>query len=185
VQYERNRSVSHAECAASRWTSIPPGEAARARRLTAFTICITLLLTINLHAGGRRRAVSVSPPSDPLAIAFVDAPAGTIDTGAIVAATGMRRGKAGHAITRKTFGIRIGPPSRESRGNATLRAFLETADPRCIVRIDGVVLGTQPRIVERFAPIGIVAVHRLEIEVPASAAEGALLTTIGWEVATD
>ncbi|MDP9192655.1 MAG: hypothetical protein M3P06_13225 [Acidobacteriota bacterium] len=120
-----------------------------------------------------------------MAIAFVEAPAGTMDTGAIVAASGMRRGKAGNAITRKTFGIRIGPPSRESRGSATLRAFLETADPRCIVRIDGVVLGIQPRIVERFAPIGIVAVHRLEIEVPTSASEGALFTTIGWEATTD
>jgi hypothetical protein len=185
LPYERNRSVSHAERAASRWTSFPPRQAARARRLTIFTICFALLIPIQLHAGGRRRAVSVSPPSEQLTIAFVDAPGGTIDTGAIVAASGTRRRNNGNAITKRTFGIRIGPPSRESRGSATIRAYLETADPRCIVRIDGVVLGTQPRTVERFAPIGIVTAHQLEIEVPASAAEGALVTTIGWEVATD
>jgi hypothetical protein len=89
------------------------------------------------------------------------------------------------AITRRTFGIRIGPPSREARGNATLRAYLETADARAIVRIDGVVLGTQPRIIDRFTPIGITTTHRLEIEVPPSAPEGPLMTTIGWDVTTD
>jgi hypothetical protein len=87
--------------------------------------------------------------------------------------------------TRKTFGVRIGRPSREARGHATLRAFLETGDPRCIVRLDGIVLGTQPRIIDRFTPIGITTTHRLEIEVPPSAPEGALLTTIGWNVSTD
>lgn len=186
MQYERNRSVSPAERAASRWTGIPPGKATRARRLTVFTICFALLLPFHLHAGGRRRAVSVSPPSDPLVIAFVDAPGGTIDTGTIARTINSRRGSSvGNAVTRRTFGIRIGPPSREASGRATLRAFLETADPRCIVRLDGIVLGTLPRIIERFAPIGIITMHRLEIEVPPSAAEGALVTTIGWGVTTD
>jgi hypothetical protein len=117
--------------------------------------------------------VSVSPPSEDLAIVFVDAPGGMVDTGAI----------AGRI--RRTFGIRIGRPTRESRGHARVHAFLETADPRCIVRLDGIVLTTQPRIIERFSPIGITTTHRLEIEVPASAPEGALLTTIGWSVSTD
>ena len=94
--------------------------------------------------------------------------------------TGIIAGK-----TRKTFGIRIGRPSRETRGHATLRAFLESSDPRCIVRLDGIVLGTQPRVIDRFTPIGITTTHRLEIEVPASAPEGALLTTISWSVSTD
>ncbi len=117
--------------------------------------------------------MSVSPPAEELAIAFVDAPGGMVDTGAIA------------GMMRRTFGIRIGRPSRESQGHATLRAFLEMADARCIVRLDGIVLTTQPRVIERFAPIGLTTKHRLEIEVPASAPEGALLTTIGWNVSTD
>lgn len=144
----------------------------RARRL-AFLALVSLLFSLHLPAGGRRRAVSVSPPAEDLAIAFVDAPGGMVETGSIA-------GK-----TRKTFGIRIGPSSREARGHATLRAFLETGDPRCIVRLDGIVLGTQPRVIDRFTPIGITTTHRLEIEVPASAPEGALMTTIGWDVSTD
>lgn len=150
----------------------------RARRL-AFLAVLSLLFSLHLPAGGRRRAVSVSPPSEDLAIAFVDAPGGMVDAGTI-AGTGTIAGKS-----RKTFGIRIGRPSRESQGHATLRAFLETPDPRCIVRLDGIVLTTQPRVIERFAPIGITTMHRLEIDVPASAPEGALLTTIGWNVSTD
>lgn len=147
-------------------------EASRARRL-AILAALSLLVAFHLFAGGRRRAVPVSPASDDLAISFVDAPGGMVDTGSI----------AGR--TRKTFGIRIGRASREARGHARLHAFLETADPRCIVRLDGIVLTTQPRIIDRFAPIGITTTHRLEIEVPASAPEGALLTTIGWNVSTD
>jgi hypothetical protein len=153
-------------------TRLPHRGTSRARRL-AFLAALSLLFSLQLSAGGRRRAVSVSPPSEELAIAFIDAPGGMVDTGTIA-------GK-----TRKTFGIRIGRASRESQGHATLHAFLETADARCIVRLDGIVLTTQPRIIERFAPIGITTTHRLEIEVPASAPEGALLTTIGWNVSTD
>ena len=150
----------------------PHSETSRARRL-AFLALFSLLFSLHLPAGGRRRAVSVSPPADELMIAFVDAPGGIVDAGTIA-------GK-----TRKAFGIRIGRPSREARGHATLRAFLETADPRCIVRLDGIVLTTQPQIIDRFAAIGITTTHRLEIEVPPSVPEGALVTSIGWDVSTD
>lgn len=150
----------------------PNCRTSRVRR-PALLALVFMLFSLHLPAGGRRRAVPVSPPSEDLAIAFVDAPGGMVDTGFIA-------GK-----TRRKFGIRIGPPSREARGHATLRAFLETDDPHCIVRLDGVVLGTQPRVIDRFTPIGITTTHRLEIEVPASAPPGALMTNIGWSVSTD
>jgi hypothetical protein len=154
-------------------TSLEPHrETSRARRLT-FLALFSLLFSLHLSAGGRRRAVSVSPPAEDLTIVFVDAPGGMVDTGSIA-------GK-----TRRTFGIRIGRPSQEARGHATLRAFFETGETRCIVRLDGIVLDSQPRIIDRFTPIGITTTHRLEIEVPASAPEGALLATIGWNVSTD
>jgi hypothetical protein len=144
-----------------------------------FAVLLTLMFLIPvhpyLHGGSRRRAVAVSPPSSELSLTFVDVPNGTLDAGSIAA----------RLVTRRTFGIRIGRPSREAQGSATLRAFLETADPRCIVRIDGVVLGTQPRLIQRHAPIGVVTAHRLEIEAPPTAAEGPVVTTIGWEVTTE
>lgn len=143
----------------------------RARHLALVTL--TLLVSLELSAGGRRRAVPVSPSLPDLAITFVDAPGGVVDAGAI----------AGR--TRKTFGLRVGQASREPRGHVTLRAFLEVADPRCIVRLDGIVLTNQPVTIRRFVPIGITTMHRLEIEVSASAPEGALLTSIRWDVSTD
>jgi hypothetical protein len=164
----------------------PQARPARARSLAVSTI-LCLILSFHLPAGGRRRAVAAPRPSDELAIAFVDAPGGTLDAGSISGngRHGKIRGGESAAITKRTFGIRIGRPSREAQGSATLRAFLETADPRSIVRLDGIVLGTQPRIIERFSPIGIITSHRLEIEVAASAPEGALVTTIGWDVTTE
>lgn len=153
------------------------------RRLAITAVLFTLLLCPNLPAGGRRRAVAAPTSAETLAITFVDVPAATLDAGTI--AWSNWPGTKGAAMTRRTFGIRIGRPSREARGNATLRAFLEIADPRAIVKIDGIVLGTQPQVIDRFAPIGITRTHRLEIEVPASAPEGALAMSIGWEVTTN
>jgi len=146
-------------------------------------VSLLIAFALQLPAGARRRAVAAPVPSDELSIAFVDAGQALLDAGAI--AFRPSKGRRGMATTTRTFGLRIGQPSREARGTATLRAFLETADSRCVVRIDGIVLGTAPRVIRHHAPIGIAMRHRLEIEVPPQAPEGALLTTIGWEVTTD
>jgi hypothetical protein len=152
----------------------------------ALFLTTCLLPSTHLIAGGRQRAVAVSPPSSDLSITFVDAgpaTAGVIDAGTIAARP--RRGKQGSAVTTRTFAMRIGQASREARGAATVRAFLETPDPNCTIRIDGIVLGATPRVVRRNAPVGITTIYRLEIEVPASAPPGGLASTIGWEVTTD
>lgn len=150
----------------------------------SLVLTLTLFLSHDLSAGGRRRAVAAPRPSSDLAITFVDGietAAAVIDAGSIVwGGEGAKLAK-----TSRTVGIRIGPPSREPRGAATLRAFLETADPRCVVRVDGVVLSVTPRVVQRYAPIGVAVAHRIDIEVPATAAEGPIATSIGWEVTTD
>jgi hypothetical protein len=155
--------------------------------LTARTRILALSLlvvsSLQLSAGARRRAVATPVPSDELSIAFVDAGHALLDAGAI--AFRPNQGRRGMAVTTRAFGLRIGQPSREARGTATLRAFLETADPRATVRIDGIVLGTAPRVIRHHAPIGIAMRLSLEIEVPPQAPEGALMTTIGWEVSTD
>lgn len=121
---------------------------------------------------------AVSPPSAGPQLVFLE-PA--VDAGPMTWRGGSKRS----TVTTRTVTLRIGEPSRESHGTATVRAFLETVDPRCTIRLDGVVLTTAPRVVRRHAPLGIPFTHRLEIEVPVTAADGPLQASIGWEVTTD
>lgn len=152
-------------------------------RVLVFVHLVVLAASFPVLGEGRRRAVAVSPSLDELAITFVDAEHAVLDAGAL--AHRPRTSGKGMATSRREVGIRIGSPSREARGTATLRAFLETADPRCIVRIDGIVIGATPRVIQHHAPIGIATRHRIEIEVPPDVPEGALVMTIGWEVTTN
>lgn len=149
--------------------------------VVALAILLALVSAISastLQAGSRRRAVAVSPPSSDLTLTFLDGP--VLDAGPLV-----WRGAKRKTLVTRTVVLRIGRASREALGTATLRAFLETPDPRAQVRVDGILLGAAPRVVRRHAPIGIATTHRIEIEVPVSAPEGPLATSIGWEVTTD
>lgn len=144
-------------------------------------LSITFLLTPATKAGGRQRVLAVSPPSSALSITFVDAAAGLLETGTIVWRGGAKR----FAVTTRTVRMRIGEVSNDPRGTVTIRAFLEVPDPRCTIRIDGVPLTTAPRVIRTKAPIGVVLAHRIEVEVPITAADGPLQASIGWEVTTE
>ena len=156
----------------------------KSSRLVAVAVTLSLSCFTNLQAGGRQRAVAVPPPSSALSLTFVDS--GRTETALLDAGTiSWRGGRKRFSVTTRTFGVRVGSASREARGTATLRAFLETPDPHATIRIDGIVLGTAPRVIQRNAPIGIAVTHRLEIEVPVNAPDGPLAATIGWEVTTE
>ena len=124
-------------------------------------------------AGGRRHSV-VSRPSGEIVIAFVGVTAGS-GADALIDAGRMVR------VHRQTFGVRLDGPGR----TATLRASLESFDPRCIVRVDGIELGTAPKVVAAHAPLGSVTTHTLEIIVPPSAPEGAFAASVRWEASTE
>lgn len=140
----------------------------------------TLLLSPELQAGGRRRVVAVSPPPSAPQLTLVGM-ASFVDGGVIAWDGGSRRS----AVSTRTLVLRIGEAGRESRGNATLSASIETIDPRFTIRLDGVPLNTAPRVIRRNAPIGIPFSHRLEIEVPVGASEGPIHTAIAWQVTTE
>lgn len=149
---------------------------------TLLTIGLAVLTSlVPLVAGGRQRVMAVSAPREALAITFLDNPAGIVDAGTLVWRGGSKRS----VVTTRRVTMRIGDASRESRGTATLRASLETPDPRATIRIDGIALGTAPRIIHSNAPIGIAFGHRIEIEVPVTAADGPLQASIAWEVTTN
>lgn len=134
-------------------------------------LVLCFAVALPLEAGGRRRVLAVSPPSGELSLTFTGGE--LLDAGAIA-------GRTARKVT-----LRIGAASREPRGTATVRAYLTVPDPRCTIRVDGIVLGAAPRVVRRNAPVGIPFTHRIEIEVPPAAAEGPLQTSIGWEVTSE
>ncbi|HEX3110823.1 MAG TPA: hypothetical protein VHU41_17120, partial [Thermoanaerobaculia bacterium] len=72
-----------------------------------------------------------------------------------------------------------------SRGSATLRAYLLSPDTRCAIRVDGQLLGAAPIVIDPQIPIGAVTSHRINVDVPVTAAEGPLNTTIQWEASTN
>jgi hypothetical protein len=63
--------------------------------------------------------------------------------------------------------------------------YLVAPDARCAIRIDGRLLGAVSLVIDPLIPIGAVTSHRIDIEVPVTAAEGPLATTIGWEASTN
>ncbi|HEY2323067.1 MAG TPA: hypothetical protein VGJ82_09395 [Thermoanaerobaculia bacterium] len=136
---------------------------------------IAMLLALSLSAGSialaapRRRAVA--PVPDDLTITFVSRP-GLLDLGSVV-----------HKAS-ETIQIRVDRRGA-GRGSVALRAYLVSPDARCSIRIDGQLVGTTPTIIDPQMPIGAVTSHRIDVEVPATAPEGALATTIGWEASTN
>jgi hypothetical protein len=146
---------------------------------------IALLLALTLGAGSsalaapRRRAVA--PVPDELTITFVSR-AGLLDLGSVAHAAG--NDKHGGTVRSETIQIRIDRRAG-SRGSALLRAFVAAPDARCSIRIDGQLLGAAPIVIDPQIPIGAVTSHRIDIEVPVTAAEGPLNTTIGWEASTN
>lgn len=143
-------------------------------------LAVLLPAPLDAHAGGRRRVVAVSPPPSPLELTFTDV-GPVLDAGTIA----WRGGSNDRTISTRTVTMRIGEPSRDAHGTATVRAFVETFDPAFGIRIDGITLTTAPRVVRRHAPVGVAATYRIEIEVPVTARDGALHTSIGWEVTTE
>ena len=136
---------------------------------------LTLAITIALPLfGDRRRVVAVSPAAqDDVKIVFVGVTGGGSDAMVDAGATSK--------VTKRVFGIRI----EGSAATATLRAFLESHDGRSVIRIDGIVLGTVPALIDAQVPVGKLTTHMIEIEVPASVAEGTFASAVRWEVATN
>ncbi|HEX7192238.1 MAG TPA: hypothetical protein VF381_11790 [Thermoanaerobaculia bacterium] len=146
---------------------------------------IAMLLALTLNAGSitlaapRRRAVA--PVPDDLTITFVSRP-GLLDLGS-VAHTGQNA-RRDRTVRSETIQIRIDRRGG-SRGSASLRAFLASPDTRCSIRVNGQLLGSAPVVIDPQVPIGAVTSHRIDVEVPVTAAEGPLTTSIGWEASTN
>ena len=154
----------------------------------------SFLLTLSIVAvavpamsGDRRPGAAVSATeAQEIAIAFTGAASGSgeamLDAGTMSqAASHMRRRSA---FQRQVIGIRLDARDAAPGQTATLLASLETWDGRCAIRIDGTPLATVPKVIDAQAPLGVAALHTIEIEIPADVPEGSFATSIHWEVVT-
>ncbi|HEV7428903.1 MAG TPA: hypothetical protein VGQ46_21325 [Thermoanaerobaculia bacterium] len=129
----------------------------------------------------RRRPVVVQEP-DALTITFVAA-GDALDAGRIAHDFSRRSAKGVTTVTR-TFAVRVDRRDATHQRLVSLRASVEIEDPRCTLRIDGVEIHGAPNTIA-IVTTGAATTHRLEIEVPISAEEGALLTSIRWEASEE
>jgi len=141
---------------------------------------VVLLAPASVRAGG---------PAADLGVTFTlesGIPGGTsealLDAGPVSAAWNRQsHARIAAPFVDRRVGVRITSRSGR-RGFVRLRAFLETADARAIVSVDGMTLSSAPRLVDAQAPIGSTASHRVTVEVPASEPAGAFTSRIVWEV---
>ena len=146
------------------------------------------LLSTAVQAAPRRRAAATPADPEEIVITFVPLE-GTrsmtqtnLDLGTVAHNGG--RSRVTHIIN--TVGVRVERKgSAAPQGSATLRAYLQAPDGRCIVRVDGIVIGAAPQVIDAHAPIGATVAHRVEVEVPTSVPAGSLFSAIGWEVTTN
>jgi hypothetical protein len=129
----------------------------------------------------RRRPVVVPEP-DALTITFVAA-GDALDAGRIAHDFSRRSAKGVTTVTR-TFAVRVDRRDGTHQRLVNLRASVEIEDPRCTLRIDGVEIHGAPTTIA-IVTTGTATTHRIEIAVPTSAEEGALLTSIRWEASEE
>jgi hypothetical protein len=142
---------------------------------------LALMLIVSLGApearAARRRAVATPAPEE-LAIVFVPM-GGQSLMGDVLEVGGIARGKVA-----RTIGVRVERRGGAGKGVAALRVWVEAPDPRYTLRIDGKIIGGAPLLIDPQAPLGLVIAHRIELDVPPSAAESAVLSSIKWEATT-
>lgn len=138
---------------------------------------VLMFVAMNAMPAVSKRRAAIALPKNDLTITFSR---NFVDAGTIA-----HKDSRDWRVTRTTqdIAVRIDSASATSR-RAILRASLSNADASYTIRIDGITLRSLPVVIDARAEIGAMTPHRIEIEVPASAPEGALLTSIVWEAET-
>jgi hypothetical protein len=143
---------------------------------------LALMLAVSLAApaaSAARRRAAATPVPEELVIVFVPMAAQSL-MGDVLEVGGIVRGHVSRAV-----GVRVERRGGAGKGVAALRVWVEAPDARCTLRVDGKPLGAAPLLIDPQAPLGVTVVHRIEIDVPPSAAEGAVLSSIKWEATCD
>jgi hypothetical protein len=104
-----------------------------------------------------------------------------VDVGALSARPG---GRGRDGVVRQRVAVRLESPSGRV-AHARLSAQLDAETAGCTVRVDGVVLGVLPRLLDPVHRVGASVVHVVEVTVPAEVAPGPFLSAIRWIAESD
>ncbi|HXH94271.1 MAG TPA: hypothetical protein VNN25_22030 [Thermoanaerobaculia bacterium] len=159
------------------------------KRLSTLAVTLLVLLASTRPARAEKRRATAAPPDDSLAIAFIDVDSGDASMTAagseawIDLKTVTHAGVARERMTkmRRRIGIRLERANGLASGTATISVRLESWDGRATFRLDGRQLSSAPVTIDTHLAVGPVTVHTLEIDIPISAAEGALTASMRWE----
>jgi hypothetical protein len=163
------------------------------KRFGALAITLLVLLASTRPARAEKRRATAPPADDSVTIAFIDADSNDASMTAagseawLDLKTVTHDGAAGERMTkiRRRIGIRLMRANGLASGTATISVRLESWDGRATYRIDGKQLSSEPMMIDTHLAVGPVTVHTLEIDIPISAAEGALAASMRWEVIVD
>jgi hypothetical protein len=159
------------------------------KRLSALAITLVVLLASTQPARAEKRRATAPPVDDSVTIAFIDVDSGDASMTAagseawLDLKTITHAGAGGERVTRmrRRIGIRLLRANGLALGTAAISVRLESWDGRATFRIDGKQLTGAPLTIDAHFAVGPVTVHTIEIEVPVSAAEGALAASMRWE----
>jgi len=159
------------------------------KRLSALAITLLVLLASTRPARAEKRRATAPPSDDSVAIAFIDVDSGDASMTAagseawLDLKTVTHSGVSAERVTRmrRQIGIRLERANGLASGTATISVRLESWDGRATFRIDGKQLSSAPVTIDIHLAVGPVTVHTLEIDIPVSAAEGALAASMRWE----
>lgn len=163
------------------------------KRFSALAITVLVLIASTQPARADKRRATAPPADDSVAIAFIDvdsndAPMTAAGSEAwLDLKTVTHDGATETRMTRlrRRIGIRLVRTNALASGTATISVRLESWDGRATFRIDGKQLSSAPVTIDTHLAVGPVTVHTLEIEIPISAAEGALAASMRWEAVVE
>ena len=115
-------------------------------------------------------------------LVFVFEPMTVLDLGAISAQHGARGMR--EAMVRERIAVRLqGGPAAPATARVSVALGQEL--PGVVVRVDGVVLSTLPRVIDPAHRVGATVAHDIEVTVPASVKPGPFLNDLQWFAETE
>jgi hypothetical protein len=159
-------------------------------RLGALAITLLVLVASTRPARAEKRRATAPPTDDSVSIAFIDVDSSDASMTTAGSEAWLDLKTVTHDATaekrmtrlRRRIGIRLVRTNGLAAGTATISVRLESWDGRATFRIDGKQLSSAPVTIDTRLAVGPVTVHTLEIDIPVSAAEGALAASMRWEV---